>query len=503
MLIDYLLEKNELQQISIYHQLKEQGPLNLNQLRQTNNLKNGQLDPLLEDIQKTLTRLDSTLRLNYEAKVVSLPAAAPSQQAFRQSVLQQSFISQILLFMLAYPEKNLVAFCQETYLSRATVFRRLSRFHDLLEIFQVKLNVSQLSFCGKERRIRYLLLVLFLLIQPDLNPITPLTSTSQKLLEELTLFFDPLTTSDQQKILALPLQIGELRRQAGCFIQKKITLEHLPLPKELLQLQEGELKTYLATSTPDFYLEKEYCAFYFFLYASPVYTHYDTQIFAAFREWCQEKHENQQIIHRLCEKVAKHFFTGHPPEAFSLIEANLLCIFNTSQILGYTPPFDYLELEKNLRQRSLIYRQVDVFCTSYLQTVAKRKDYAWVASNISCLASSFAYLLSPGVIAHTRHKRIRVAVFAENNFISTMPLYLFLCNQSDVELLSLEQLATTTPDLVILQQGSSLPCDYHGPAYLYTSHDVLTNFSNLASCLHHLQKAGIPPQEWHKTPASL
>lgn len=493
MLINYLLEKNELQQIDIYHQLKEQGSLPLSQLRQKNDLKTGQLDQLLDSIQKILTQIDPTIQLSYESKTVCLPPTAPFEQVFRQTVLQQSLISQVLLFMLSYPDKNLMDFCQKTYVSRATVFRRLTKFHSLLETFQVRLNVSQLTFCGKERCIRYLLLALFLLIKPDLNQIAPLTSPNKKMLGELSLFFDPLTILDRQKILALPLQIGELRRKAGFFINKKIDLEELPLPKELLQLQETTLKSYLATSTPDFYLEKEYNAFYFFLYASPVYTHYDTQIFTAFQKWCQEKHENQQIIHRLCEKIAKHFFTGHPPEAFSLIEANLLCILNTSQILGYTPPFGHLELEKNLRQRSLIYRQVDCFCTSYLQSVAKRKDYAWIIPNIASLASSFAYLLSPSVIAHSRHKSIRVAIFAENNFISTMPLYLFLCNQPEVKLVSLEQLATTTLDLVIIQQGSSFPYDYQGPSYLYTSQDVLTNFANLASCLHHLQKAGITP----------
>lgn len=500
MLIDYLLDKCELQQLTVYRQLKEQDSLTPSKLRELNGLKHTQLEQILRDIQVTLNQVAPTSQLTYNSKRVSLHPNAPSVQDYRQAVLQQSLISQVILFMLAHPDKKLVDFCQEYYVSRATVFRRLDRFHDLLTIFQVKLNVTQLNLCGKELSIRYLLLTLLLLIQPDLTKLAPLSSEETQMLHNLSALFDPTTASDHQKALLFPIQIGALRRRAGFFIKEVIPLDQIPIPKELLLQQKTLLTDYLATSTPDFYHQREYNAFYFFLYTSPVYTRYDTKLFQAFQEWCAKKYEGQQIIQRLCKKIARHFFSGHPPESFDLIEANLVCLFYISQLLGYAPPFNYLELEGNLRHRSPIYHQVEQFCENFLQNIAKRQGYAWLSSNTSCLASSFAYLLSPSVVAHTRHKIIRVSVLAEHYFISTMPLYFFLCNQPHVELVPCDQLSKTPPDLVIFQQASSLPRDYLGDAYRYSSHDVLTNFTDLASCLHHLQKAGISFTEPYKNP---
>lgn len=484
------LDDLEVAKLSAYQLLQDKSPLTISALKK-------ELACTEKKAQTVLLEIEQDLKILLKRTVsfslldgLALPNDAPNATAYRQFLFANSLLAQAFIFMVESPHKTIQEFCQENYLSRATVFRRLKPLQSLLAPFHLKFNISQLQLTGDELAIRYLLCNIFWLVRPNLiQNFSFVDPQLLQLVENIVSTFHNVTAYGSRHKLALCLHICQARRLAGFYIEDELLLSDLPLRDELVLENHAAFREHLLPTTPPQHLAQEELGFYFLIYTGAIYVSPNTLSFEMFQEWWQQPTPEKKAIADFGQLVREKFFKGETPVYFELILANIMGTFNASALLQGTPPMIYMLMESSLRSPDPLFQELEKFCLHYLQMVARRKNFAWLKKNTAILASIFAYFLWPSLQAAVRQTKLRVSVLAEDNFILMLPLYAFLRSVSYVELLPYEPDAPQQFDLVIFPHHSFQPTEFTGPTFLYTDEAVQNNFACLNAQLKKLQVA--------------
>lgn len=482
MWIDLFLEKREVRKLVIYQEIMTMQPLRLSALKERTNYTESTILPLLQEIENDLTELTgNTISLTH---TVDQPVQRrmPDLHHYRQHLLEHSLVAQVFYTMLFTADSCIKDFCKKQFLSRATVFRKLSVVKEILAPFHLQFNINKLELIGSELAIRYFFCNIFWFLKPHIINNYPLDDQAlQEMLTDLCNTFDSVTSVGNKQKFELCLKIGQLRREAGYFIDQEIPQSAIVLDTAIIKTYQEQFAAFLSQNCPEAYVEKEQIGFYFILYSGAIYIHQDTPIYSMFQDWAGNENETYQAIKQLSDGIAHHFLHDQPPAEFDVVTANLTSVFNACVVLNDAPPLIYLLLQKNWRIDAPLSKHVYKYCAKFLKRLSRRKKYLFLDNHLESLTNLFTFFLWPTVKAAIHKQKLTVGIVAEDNFITMLPLYNFFTEHHYVELSPYQ--GDEDIDLLVIPHHSFYPENFQKQVFHYNYLAIENQFAELKKAL--------------------
>ncbi|WP_430612596.1 helix-turn-helix domain-containing protein [Enterococcus sp. DIV0876] len=479
MWIDLFLEKRDVRKLVIYQEIATLKKIDLPSLKARTKCSESTILPLIQEIELDLADLTGaafSLTRCFEESIF------PDVHHYRQYLLEHSLVAQAFYTMLLSPDAGIKDFCAEQFLSRATVFRKLSVVKEILAPFHIQFNINQLELVGSELAIRYFFCNIFWFLKPHMIEEYPLEDGElNDLIDELCDTFDSVTTVGNKQKFELCLKIGHIRRTSGYFIKESIPSWVLVLPESFMDPQRDKLYSYLKKNCPTMYLTAEETSFYFILYSGAIYIHQETEVFDMFRLWSKQRYEPFTIIEDLANTIAAIFLPDDRPKNYDVIIANMTSVFSTCVVLNDAPPLIFLLLKKNWQINEPLSEHLYHYCFSYLKRISRRKKYTFLEDHLDVLAHLFTYFLWPSVNDAVRQQKLSVAIIAEDNFITMLPLYNFFTQHPYVTLCPYH--AQEEIDLLVIPHHSFYPEHDTRPVFHYDYLAVENQFLKLKDVL--------------------
>lgn len=163
--------------------------------------------------------------LRSENKVITAIPASFSFNRYFRFLIHKGLPYQFVLASLLYPTEELPEFMEKHYVSRSTLIRSLQNLKVYLEIYQLKMNFSQVRLLGSEVNLRFVYLEVLWLgsLGEDLfsEPMIDLTETTRLIKMIVPAYF----ANVQPNLLMLHLLIAKLRIQQGYYLAKAVGCE--------------------------------------------------------------------------------------------------------------------------------------------------------------------------------------------------------------------------------------------------------------------------------------
>lgn len=417
---------------------------------------------------------------------VVIEEALPSFETYQQYLVENSLLIRVFQYILVFPNKKLDDFCQENFISRATVFRKLQPMEKILAPYDIQFKASSFSLQGSEGAIRYFLCNLMWYLGPGKLSFSPKKSSLRdEILMHFLQVFDPVTQPIMKEKILLTFAITELRRLSGNFIPDLRPQEEILVPPSFWEEKKEQLIAYLAETTPEEYLDNEIIYLYFLIFSGAIYTSKNARVYELQQEWRTEKTFQEKLMAEFFQTTRKDLFQGNIPKYYRLLQANLLGTFNASFLLEQPVPVLTTFLEKTLQIQEEAFLQLENYCKTTLAKYARRKNLQWLSPCVPSLAASFAHTLWPSYQEQLTKKTINVTILLDANFNLLQPLYYYLDTFSFVTVLPYEK--NIICDLLILQHEHLIPEDYKGKVFLYTYQTIQEKFSPLKKVLLELK----------------
>lgn len=489
---DLFLDELELQKCELYRAFLKlpAGQYPDNYLKKKfNELTVAKTQTLLTGIQADLEHLEAPTRAFFDQEFVRVTDDLPQLAVYHQYLLAQALPTKVFQSLLLNPRGTVKDFCTENYFSRATVFRKLQSLQAILEPFHLEFNVSQLQLGGSEIMIRYFLINVLWALSPHFldDYDLPWGVELDDVVEDVVNVFDERTTYGTREKLRFCLKIIALRQQAGFFAERDVDLNQLPVKRGIVLRHTATWQRALREVPAEKKQAEENC-FYFLVFSGPIYISVLTDSYQMFLGWAAQDLPVQKIIHKFGEQIIRDFFHNQKPAYFDIILANIMSVFNTSVILEETPPLIFMMVGDQNVPDNPIYAKLEETSQAFLTTIARRKNFAWLANSVPSLARNFAYCLWPTLEAYLQQKTLRVSLLIDANFNFTLPLLSFINRLNFIEVMPYEAETAEAIDLLICGHQQLVPLDYHGEIFIYTNMAVSDHFANLYQVLNRLQE---------------
>lgn len=448
------------------------------------------IQTLLAGIQTDLEQLvDGPVTFFADDQVV-VAETLPTSVVYQQFLLMHALPTKVFQSLLLRPQETVKEFCQENFFSRATVFRKLQALQPILAPFHLQLNISQLQLVGSEISIRYFLCNMLWALSPRFLDDYALTETELAgTIEDVVTAFDEHTAFGTREKIIFAIKIAELRRRGGFFADRLIDTHQLPIKRGIILRNAARFTAELKKTTEPIDMAAEEACFYFLIFTGPIYLSPHTDSYKMLESWYNRQGPPQKIIRRFSTLIVQDFFHGRRPPRYNIILANILSVFNTSYILRDTPPLIVMMTRANLTPDNRVYAKLEEFCQKYLATIARRKDFEWLAGSVEFLASNFAYCLWPALNTYLHQKTLHVAVLMDANFNFTLPLLALLNELTFVEVIPYEKnMSADEVDLLICANFELIPASFAGETFVYTHVAIADNFNKLKTKLYAIQE---------------
>ncbi|MDQ8358384.1 helix-turn-helix domain-containing protein [Enterococcus faecium] len=158
MFFNIVFTQKERRKLAIFHLLEEQHELTIKEISKKLDLSSSVVKNILNEMENEFDDFCfSGFKLLSKNKINQNLPIDLNYDYYYSYLIQQSLPYRAMKSSLFYPEKNLMEFCQENFISRASAMRHLQSLADYVQEFDVIFNRSQLSFKGDERLIRLIL----------------------------------------------------------------------------------------------------------------------------------------------------------------------------------------------------------------------------------------------------------------------------------------------------------------------------------------------------------
>lgn len=171
---------------------------------------------IFQELLDDLVDLSGEPRENVRTAMLAGVDLPLSLDAYRANLVQNSLVYRLVDYVIKSPSPSASQFCDQEFVSRSTISRKLKPLNALLKQYGLKFKLAKFAFDGNEINIRYFLFTMYWWAYRGTT--WPFASVDRKQLEEefeaITIVPDrPLTHLQQLYFLA----IGHLRvgKQAG------------------------------------------------------------------------------------------------------------------------------------------------------------------------------------------------------------------------------------------------------------------------------------------------
>ncbi|WP_158661729.1 helix-turn-helix domain-containing protein [Enterococcus timonensis] len=444
-------------------------------------------------IQKIVTELHGDLKKMTGYSLVdsrgklTLNDQLPTLDRYRQYLVEHSLLIRVLEYSLTHPKKNIHDFCQENFLSRATVFRRLVPMEKILAPYHIYFQPSKLTLTGSEQSIRYFLCnVLWYLSSGEFARVVAGFPQLAQLAHQFSRTFPLSTQWSMDEKLTMALVISHLRREAGFYVAELLPAAEILLPQAVQDTWQEQLSPFL-NNTPERFFLSELRFSCFLIYSGAIYTDLAADNFNYLQQWRTGNTLQEKVVAEFSKSMVANLFYGQEPANFPLICANFLGMFNTAFLLNDTPPTLSTFVGGYLENPATAFSDLLYFCQRFFQKIVRRKELNFLAAAVPSLAKNFAYCLWPTYYSFLQTKKIKVSLLLDANFNLSQAVEQFLNSLPFVEIVPQRNQC----DLLIVQHAFLVPEDYNGPLYVYNYTSIGEDFSHLEETLDKLHQQSL------------
>lgn len=336
----------------------------------------------------------------YDAPILTIDNAVQfnnvqfSYNVYQQYLIRHSFIYKFVLTTLMEPNKKLMDFCQENFISRASLSRKLQPLLQYLAQHQASLNVSKMKWNGTETIIRQILFI-FLWIGSHGEDILNYNRTfdsEKQLIAQLQ-----ITRSEyiNKKELLLILVISRLRTEQGYHLDE-LALKDLVFPNP----SQEEVEAYLRSYVKEEHIIRQLNFLSYLVFYAPYYlTIKDTRITYVNAYYDQLIAAKDPLVEMQAEFEAfcyEQILPKHmDDDSKKLLHVNIFTTFlNYSLTKGHFPLLSdfYSNVIANKNQ---FYIDLNQQLTDYFKRIAKRKHYKWMAACLPNMVDTLTFNLLP------------------------------------------------------------------------------------------------------------
>lgn len=471
--IGVLLDKVARRKLTVIELLLnlEPGHYSISPLMESLTLSYPTLIALCNEIKHDFAQLQLPNFLTSDGKINWQPKSY-SHNRYRQYLIRHSIAYKLLLTTLIEPEKTLVEFCQENFLSRATLARKLRPFNQFLKTFDLRLNLTQMKLIGQQEGMIRLAYHCYLWISSfgeDLFVHCDLQS-EHDLLQKIS-----LTTSSyvNPKEVLLMLLISRLRVQQG------YRLNALPFTELALPPIDQTLTEYFA----DFLTEDEqikrhtdffaYFIFYTIYFIDPA----DQRLSYIQLYFDSLKQTPLHSLHRRLWKTIKETILAAAPSLADqqLLATNLFVTLVNFNVQPGSPPLLLSLLPAEHLDQNPEFQQIQATFAKTITRLSRRKDFAWLKNSGTGLAQALAIITYPYCRSKQVRNVLKVGIVPLPNYLVMQELKYFLTHLEFVDF-HLTSAKDETVDLYIATSKTLLP-DPNVPHYL-VSFESTENFQD-------------------------
>ncbi|WP_164509898.1 helix-turn-helix domain-containing protein [Lacticaseibacillus porcinae] len=171
---------------------------------------------VFQELLDDLVDLSGVSRENVRTAMLAGVDLPLSLDAYRAYLVQNSLVYRIVDYVIKSPSPSPSQFCDQEFVSRSTISRKLKPLNDLLKQFGLKLKLAKFAFDGDEINIRYFLFTMYWWAYRGTQ--WPFATVDREQLEDefaaITIVADrPLTHLQQLYFLAIShLRVGKQAR---------------------------------------------------------------------------------------------------------------------------------------------------------------------------------------------------------------------------------------------------------------------------------------------------
>lgn len=420
----------------------------------------------------TIQTLTNELQHDFEAigffdfciekgKIIWCPERYP-WRTYQQFLIRQSIPYRWLKATLLFPEKKVVAFCQENFVSRTTLARKMKPLSIFLATFDIRLSLTKMQLLSKNEasiRIIYINYLWLGSFGEELTQKNELASKEQQILEREQLthlnFIHP-------KEVNLFFVVARLRATAGFYLREA------PFKKLILPDSISTLSNYVCSFINDPTQVERHVEFLgFLIYYYPYFVDEADEripfIYKYFQSISQTAHPFTELVYELLNYMTERSkLRSLNQREDRLLKMNLFKTFLNFSVFKETPfPSVDLTLSNVLQdstEKNLLADEIE----SFLKKVCRRKNFDWLKNQRRKIAYTLATTIFPFYSTQQTPVSINVTVVPIPDYLAMKEIKDYLEN---LKFVNYSPFSTDLKEIdVCIASSEKLLTDFSAPA---------------------------------------
>ncbi|MGM0126052.1 hypothetical protein IGI37_003453 [Enterococcus sp. AZ194] len=405
----------------------------------------------LSEIDKDLTQLNPNHRslLIGAGKINSFDITATIDE-YRYFLLTHSVPFQFMIYFLNEPHPSINDFCEEFFVSRSTVSRKIAKLRSYLHKFHLRLTYTDAGLVGDERIIRIALFILVWLGTRGMY--WPLNVSEEKA--------EQLATSYSEYFPLRRTYLGrlELKFFAGIILSRLVRNKFAKydkhydfLLKKNAYYDTEKLEEQLDIPLTPKQLKGESGFIAFLAHFAPFYTiEDDKSLQQTIENFAARPNPVSDLTNKFLSYMKKQYFTAEPELLdHPLIMGNLLNVGFSFYVLRQKyPSIHGLVVQPQMRAHSSKEFQEKV--TQFFYVARKEPEFQFITDEVLPeISIMFASVLLPYYDRVKYSEKLQVSLAMEHNFLLVKGLYQFLDDLRFIEAEPYNPSKNSDYDLVI------------------------------------------------------
>lgn len=413
-----------------------------------------------------------------ELGTVQLVPTRLNYDTYYNYLIHRSIPYRAIICSLTEPDKDLLAFCKENFLSRASAMRQLQALADYVQEFDLLFNRSQLTFKGDERLIR---ITLFNFIwaasrgtEKSLNVLAkqPIDEALLFLQHEIPLLQDYVGRRE----IHLFAEIMYQRIRQGYYVVDDTRYEEAKFSEN--QRVKTTLVEHLAI--PAEHLDAEFHFIQFMMFYAPTFQFAEDVRIAQMPSFSGHGQVLMPLLYKLDDYWAAEILPGDSsfPDN-KVVHGNLFNVLFCYYIFPKRIPTLFLLMSYFRRKQTTCYKYLKEKYSVFLKKMSRRKDLQWLSTCYEDLADLFAWLTLDIFEEHQFREKLQVALVMESNYLFSQEIKGFLKDLSFIELIPFSPEHLPKTDFLITSSAMLIPEENHLPYVVFNFFDGETNYEKL------------------------
>ncbi|MBX9060441.1 helix-turn-helix domain-containing protein [Enterococcus faecium] len=479
MFFNIVFTQKERRKLAIFHLLEEQHELTIKEISKKLDLSSSVVKNILNEMENEFDDFCfSGFKLLSKNKINQNLPIDLNYDYYYSYLIQQSLPYRAMKSSLFYPEKNLMEFCQENFISRASAMRHLQSLADYVQEFDVIFNRSQLSFKGDERLIRLILFNILWAASRGNEDYAFYVSKSEllKKLAELTKHTSLNWSFVGKKEVCLFAGITTQRIAQGHYVEDD------PRYSEAVFSNDHRIKCLFGEhfSIPASHQDSEFRFAQFMVFYAPTFQYENPTL----NEALDIFDKKGQLLSSLLKELDNYWQTEIFPDdrVFQhnqIVHLHLFNILFCYYLFPKRVPTLFFLMNYFHKKKSSSYYYLKEHFTFFLNKLGRRHNYQWLSICCNDLAEIFAWLTLQCCEDNENSTKLQVSLVMETNYFFTQDIKNFLKDLSFIELKELSYEEIQPIDFLIVSSVHLMPKETDTSYYVVNFLEGKTDYVKL------------------------